>query len=52
MSFPQLTTEIIRQQTTDKSWQRGQDYYNNDCIRQICQRGNLITADLAAMIYQ
>ncbi|MEM6611160.1 MAG: hypothetical protein AAF652_02705 [Cyanobacteria bacterium P01_C01_bin.72] len=29
MSIPRLSQAVIRQQATDRSWQRGQAYYHN-----------------------
>ena len=46
MSIPQLSQEMIRQYATDKSWRRGKDYYDRDCIRQFYQRKELITAEV------
>ncbi|MEL7406683.1 MAG: SWIM zinc finger family protein [Cyanobacteria bacterium J06558_2] len=46
MSITQLTLELIRQSATHKSWQRGESYYDQGCVRQVNQRGNLISAEV------
>ena len=46
MSIPELSQEMIREYATSQSWQRGQTYYEDDCVRRISQRGKLITAEV------
>lgn len=46
MSIPELSQEMIREYAINQSWQRGQAYYEDDCVRRISQRGKLITAEV------
>ena len=45
-SISQLTSEIIRDYATEKSWLRGKEYYDMSFVGQVYQRGNLITAEV------
>ena len=46
MPIPQLSREIICSYANHKSWQRGEAYYNDGCVRKVCQRGQSITAEV------
>jgi len=46
MPIPQLSQELIRSYANNKSWQRGETYYNDDYVRRVVQRGNLLIAEV------
>ncbi|MEM6614473.1 MAG: SWIM zinc finger family protein [Cyanobacteria bacterium P01_C01_bin.72] len=46
MSIPHLSQAVIRQQATDRSWQRGQAYYHDGHVRQVWQRGKSLIAEV------
>ncbi len=53
MSIPlSLSEELIRRYATSKSWQKGEDYYFNGCVRSIVERGDMITAEVAGNHYK
>ena len=46
MSISHLSLEMIREYATDKSWLRGKEYYDMSFVREVYQRGELITAEV------
>ncbi|GAB4203304.1 MAG: hypothetical protein Fur006_57530 [Coleofasciculaceae cyanobacterium] len=46
MPIPSLTETIIRDRTTDKVYQRGEQYYQSGAVANICQRGDTIQANV------
>jgi uncharacterized Zn finger protein len=44
MSIPNLSESMIRHHATSKSFQRGEDYYHQGAIIEVCQRGDQIQA--------
>lgn len=49
---PSLSEELIRRYATSKSWQKGEDYYFNGCVRSIVERGDMITAEVEGNHYK
>ncbi len=51
MSIPNLTEELIRQYATEKSFQRGEEYYHGDLVLSLIQRGDLLKAEVEGSQY-
>ena len=53
MSIPSSLNEaMIRGYATSQSWQKGEDYYFNGCVRSIIERGGMITAEVSGNHYK
>jgi uncharacterized Zn finger protein len=52
MAIPSLSEAIIRQQVTDQSFQRGQDYYCSGAVSALVQRGGAIQAEVEGSQYE
>ncbi len=53
MSIPSSLNEaMIRGYATSQSWQKGEDYYFNGCVRSITERGGMITAEVSGNHYK
>ncbi|WP_216595643.1 SWIM zinc finger domain-containing protein [Myxosarcina sp. GI1] len=46
MTIPQLSQEMIRRHASCQSWQKGQTYYRDGCVRKVVRRGELVTAEV------
>jgi uncharacterized Zn finger protein len=47
MNIANLSETDLRYHTTDKSFQRGEDYYRSDAVTDLCQRGNCLYGEVA-----
>jgi uncharacterized Zn finger protein len=46
MQFPAVSEDFIRQNATQKSWSRAEDYANGGRVTDLCQRGGLLQASV------
>ncbi len=46
MSIPNLDETTLRYHATDKSFQRGEDYYRRGAVVDLCQRGNCLCGEV------
>jgi uncharacterized Zn finger protein len=46
MNIPNLDETTLRYQATDKSFQRGEDYYQRGAVVDLCQRGNCLCGEV------
>jgi uncharacterized Zn finger protein len=46
MNITNLSEADLRYHATDKSFQRGEDYYRSGAVRDICQRGNCLCGEV------
>lgn len=51
MTIPALSEAAIRQQATAESFRRGQNYYRQDAVVSLVQRGNVIQAEVEGSQY-
>lgn len=47
MNITNLSETNLRYHTTDKSFQRGEDYYRSGAVTDLCQRGNCLCGEVA-----
>ena len=47
MVIPQFSQEVIRLSASNKSWQRGEAYYYDGCVRQVSRRGKSLIAQVS-----
>ena len=50
--IPHLTEADIRPLATDRSWERGQDYYHSNSVENVVWRDGLLTAEVEGSEYE
>jgi len=52
MSIPALSESVIRQQASDESFRRGENYYRRGAVGSLVQRSNLLQAEIEGSQYE